>query len=69
MANRTVEAQSLFDYSMQVGDSRYDSYYNYIWAEENGAWSTRFTAWHIPGLLFRAEGNDIEQGIAAIESV
>jgi hypothetical protein len=54
---------------MQVEDSKFDSYYSYIWYPEGGQWSTRFTAWYIPGLLFRAEGQDIENGIAAIESV
>ncbi|KAI0482014.1 hypothetical protein GGR56DRAFT_663112 [Xylariaceae sp. FL0804] len=65
----STAAQSLFDYSMSVGDSRYDSYYNYIWSQEQGAWSTRFTAWYIPGLLHRAQGDDVQHGIAAIESV
>ncbi|KAH9883798.1 hypothetical protein F4778DRAFT_801072 [Xylariomycetidae sp. FL2044] len=62
-------AQSLFDYAMSVGDSRYDYSYNHIWYQSNGAWGTRFTAWYIPGLLHRAEGDDIKHGIAAIESV
>ncbi|ORY59732.1 uncharacterized protein BCR38DRAFT_488748 [Pseudomassariella vexata] len=54
---------------MQVSDSRYDRSYNYIWYQDKGQWSTRFTAWYVPGLLYRAEGDDVECGIAAIESV
>ncbi|ORY71051.1 uncharacterized protein BCR38DRAFT_491923 [Pseudomassariella vexata] len=65
----TLAAQSLFDYSVQVGDSRYDPSFNYIWYQDRGQLNTRFTAWYIPGLLYRAEGDDIERGIAAIESV
>ncbi|KAI1862105.1 uncharacterized protein JN550_010570 [Neoarthrinium moseri] len=65
----TPAAQSLFDYSMQVQDSRYDSYYKYIWYQDNGPWSTRFTAWYIPGLFARACGDDVKNGIASIEAV
>ncbi|KAH6660968.1 hypothetical protein BKA67DRAFT_654118 [Truncatella angustata] len=62
-------AQSLFDYSMQVQDSRYDAYYSFIWYQDKGPWSTRFTAWYIPGLLYRAQGNDIDNAISSIEAV
>jgi hypothetical protein len=61
-----TDAQSLFDYSMEVSDSRYDSSYNYIWYQDNGQWSVRFTSWYIPGLLHRG---DVKTAIAAIESV
>lgn len=54
---------------MQVQDSRYDDSFNYIWYQDSGPWSTRFTIWYVPGLLHRAQGQDIENGIASIESV
>lgn len=54
---------------MQTQDSRYDSYYHYIWYQDSGAWSTRFTVWYVAGLLYRAQGDDIANGIATIESV
>ncbi|KAI0022133.1 hypothetical protein F4780DRAFT_203570 [Xylariomycetidae sp. FL0641] len=62
-------AQSLFDYSMSVSDSRYDSSYDYIWYPSNGQWDTRFTAWYTPGLLYRAQGDDVTHAIAAIENL
>ncbi|EXK27371.1 hypothetical protein FOMG_16179 [Fusarium oxysporum f. sp. melonis 26406] len=65
----TPAAQSLFDYSMQVSDSRYDSSYGYVWYQDNGQWSVRFTAWHIPGLLHRAKGDDVKTAVKAIENV
>lgn len=54
---------------MQVQDSRYDDYYNFIWYQDNGPWSTRFTAWYILGLLYRAQGDDVANAIASIEGV
>ncbi|KAF7514579.1 hypothetical protein G7054_g15188 [Neopestalotiopsis clavispora] len=54
---------------MQVQDSRYDDYYNFIWYQDNGPWSTRFTAWYISGLLYRAQGDDVANAIASIEGV
>lgn len=68
LTNSTA-AQSLFDYSMQVSDSRYDSSYGYVWYQDNGQWSVRFTAWHIPGLLHRAKGDDVKTAVKAIENV
>ncbi|KAH7305190.1 hypothetical protein B0I35DRAFT_381874 [Stachybotrys elegans] len=62
-------AQNLFDYSMEVSDSRYDSSYNYVWYQDNGQWSVRFTAWYIAGLLHRNKCNDVKAAIAAIENV
>lgn len=62
-------AQDLFDYSMSVQDSRYDAYYNRIWYQDNGPWSTRFTAWYLPGLLYRAQGDDVKNAKASIEAV
>ena len=63
------DAQTLFDYSMSVSDSRYDSSYNYIWYQDNGQWSVRFTSWYIPGLLHRGQPADVQAAIAAIENV
>ena len=54
---------------MQVSDSRYDASYNYIWYQDEGQWSIRFTAWYIAGLLHRAKCNDVKSAIAAIENV
>ncbi|KAI1078201.1 hypothetical protein F5B20DRAFT_548420 [Whalleya microplaca] len=62
-------AQDLFDYAMYVCDSRFDYSYNYIWYVNDGQWDTRFTAWYIPGLLYRANGDDVEHAIAAIENI
>ncbi|KAK9783736.1 putative Linalool dehydratase/isomerase domain-containing protein [Seiridium cardinale] len=52
---------------MQVQDSRYDAYYDLIWYQDNGPWSTRFTAWCIPGLLYRNQADDVQNAIASIE--
>ncbi|KAK8052368.1 hypothetical protein PG993_003753 [Apiospora rasikravindrae] len=65
----SASAQDLFDYSMSVSDSRYDASYNFIWYQDNGPWSTRFTAWYLPGLLYRAEGDDVKNAIASIEGI
>ena len=54
---------------MQVGDSRYDSSYNYIWYQDNGQWSVRFTAWFLPGLLHRGTKADVAAATAAIENI
>ncbi|KXJ85475.1 hypothetical protein Micbo1qcDRAFT_154218 [Microdochium bolleyi] len=54
---------------MSVSDSRYDSSYNYIWYQDNGQWSVRFTAWYLPGLLHRGKKGDVESAIAAIENI
>ncbi|KAL5115648.1 hypothetical protein ACEQ8H_006447 [Pleosporales sp. CAS-2024a] len=62
-------AQDYFDYTMSVGDERFDASYNYIWYPDNGPWSTRFTAWYIPGLLYRNRGNDVTNAQKALKSV
>lgn len=54
---------------MSVSDSRFDSSYNYMWYQDNGQWSIRFTAWYLPGLLHRGKPADIETAIAAIENM
>lgn len=42
---------------------------DFIWYQDNGPWSTRFTAWYLPGLLYRAEGDDVKNAIASIEGM
>jgi hypothetical protein len=54
---------------MSVGDSRYDASYNYIWYNDNGPWSTRFTAWYIPGLLHRNQGDDVANAQKALRNL
>jgi hypothetical protein len=54
---------------MSVGDSRYDASYNYIWYNDNGPWSTRFTAWYIPGLLYRNQGDDVANAQKALRNL
>lgn len=54
---------------MSVNDGRWDDSYKYIWYLDNGAWSTRFTAWYIPGLLHRNEGNDVANAQAALRNL
>lgn len=49
--NTITAAQSLFGYSTQLGDSRYEPYYHQIWYPDMGNFATRFTAWYIPGLF------------------
>jgi Fe-S cluster assembly scaffold protein SufB len=62
-------AQDYFDYTMSVGDSRYDASYNYVWYNDNGPWSTRFTAWYIPGLLHRNQGDDVANAQKALRNL
>jgi hypothetical protein len=54
-----LAAQDYFDYSMSLADSRFDTNYGYVWYNDNGPWSNRFTAWYIPGLLQRNKGDDV----------
>ncbi|KAG6356048.1 hypothetical protein INS49_015433 [Diaporthe citri] len=65
----STAAQTLFDYSMQVSDSRFDDYYKFIWYQEKGEVSTRFTAWYCAGLLHRNQGGDVDNAKAAIANV
>ncbi|KAF3392702.1 hypothetical protein F1880_008569 [Penicillium rolfsii] len=67
--NLSQNAQSLFDWSMNVNDLRWDNSYKYIWYSDNGPWSTRFTAWYVAGLLFRNKGQDVSNAKAAIENI
>lgn len=64
-----IDAQSLFDWSMHVNDLRWDDSYKYVWYADHGAWSTRFTAWYVAGLLFRNKGQDVSNAKAAIENM
>lgn len=64
-----IAAQDYFDYSMSLADSRYDASYNYIWYNDNGPWSTRFTAWYIPGLLYRNQGDDVSKAEHALRNL
>lgn len=54
---------------MEVSDSRFDSSYGYIWYQDNGQWSVRFTAWYIAGLLHRGKADDVKAAVMAIENV
>jgi hypothetical protein len=65
----TAAAQDYFDFSMSLADSRYDSSYGYIWYNDNGPWSTRFTAWYIPGLLHRNQGDDVSNAQKALRNL
>jgi hypothetical protein len=54
---------------MALNDARFDETYKYIIYEDNGPWSVRFTSWYVPGLLYRAEGNDVENAKEAIVNI
>jgi hypothetical protein len=54
---------------MALNDARFDETYKYIVYEDNGPWSVRFTSWYVPGLLYRAEGNDVENAKEAIVNI
>lgn len=64
-----TDAQSLFDYSMALNDARFDETYKYIIYEDNGPWSVRFTSWFVPGLLYRNEGDDLDNAKEAIVNI
>ncbi|ROW09312.1 hypothetical protein VPNG_05844 [Cytospora leucostoma] len=65
----STAAQSLFDYSMQVSELRWDDYYKYVLYQEEGEYNTRFTAWYAVGLLARNQGEDVENAKAAIDNI
>ncbi|KAL0940522.1 uncharacterized protein CTRU02_203285 [Colletotrichum truncatum] len=65
----SANAQSLFDFSMEIGDSRWDDSYKFISYQDRGPWSVRFTAWYTAGLLHRNKGNDAANARAAIENI
>jgi hypothetical protein len=54
---------------MALNDARFDETYKYIIYEDNGPWSVRFTSWFVPGLLYRDEGNDVENAKQAIVNI
>ncbi|CZT02475.1 related to OrfH, unknown gene in trichothecene gene cluster [Rhynchosporium graminicola] len=62
----STEAQDLFEFSMSINDARFDESYKMIWTEDNGPWSVRFTAWYTAGLLYRNQGDDLENAKGAI---
>jgi hypothetical protein len=68
-AHHYSEAQSLFDYSMSIQDPRWDETYKVVWFNDNGPWSIRFTAWYTAGLLYRNQGNDVENAKAALKAM
>lgn len=51
---------------MALNDARFDQTYKYIIYEDNGPWSVRFTSWYVPGLLYRNQGNDLDNAKEAI---
>lgn len=63
------EAQSLFDYSARIQDARYDASYDLIQYPDKGPWSIRFTAWYLPALLYRNEGDDVQRAERAIKNI
>ena len=60
---------SLFDFSMSINDARFDETYKMIWSDDNGPWSVRFTAWYTAGLLYRNQGNDVENAKGALRAM
>ena len=67
--NYLVDAQDYFDTSMALGDSRFDASYSYISYPNAGPHEVRFTAWYVPGLLYRNKGNDVANAQKAIRAV
>ena len=54
---------------MALNDARFDETYKYIIYEDNGPWSVRFTSWFVPGLLYRNEGDDLDNAKEAIVNI
>lgn len=54
---------------MTLNDARFDESYKYIIYEDNGRWSVRFTAWYVPGLLYRNKGKDLQNAKGAIKAM
>ncbi len=69
VTNKAAAAQDYFDTAMAIGDSRFDANYGYLWYLDNGPWSIRFTAWYIPGLLYRNQGNDLANAEKALRKM
>ncbi|KAH6880028.1 hypothetical protein B0T10DRAFT_531992 [Thelonectria olida] len=53
-----LPAQGLFDYSIAVGDNRWDEAYHLVTHPEQGPWSIRSTAWYAAALLHRYRSAD-----------
>lgn len=70
MTRHTVRAQKReSSRSPNAHIDRSSFFADFIWYQDNGPWSTRFTAWYLPGLLYRAEGDDVKNAIASIEGM
>lgn len=54
---------------MSINDARWDDSYKYIWFNDNGPWSIRFTAWYTAGLLQRNKGGDLANAKAALRNM
>lgn len=54
---------------MTINDLRWDDSYKYIAYSDNGPWSVRFTTWYTAGLLYRRQGNDVANAVAALENM
>jgi len=54
---------------MHIQDNRYDASYNFIQYSDKGAWSVRFTAWYVAGLLHRNQGDDVKHAEASIRNM
>tara|TARA_R110002060_G_scaffold46109_3_gene57365 strand:- start:218 stop:382 length:165 start_codon:yes stop_codon:yes gene_type:complete len=54
---------------MSINDARFDETYKMIWSDDNGPWSVRFTAWYTAGLLYRNQGNDVENAKGALRAM
>jgi hypothetical protein len=52
---------------MAVQDQRWDDTYKVLWYVDNGPFSNRFTAWYLPGLFHRNQGDDVKRATDAIE--
>lgn len=65
----STAAQDLFDYSVGLSDERFDNTFKYVTYPGSGQFSIRFTAWYLPGLLHRNQGDDLANAKAAIKNV
>lgn len=62
--------QEMMDVAMKLGDWSWEPSTGWIEANDDGGHtSSRFTAWYAPGLLYRNQGDDVKNAIAAIENV
>ena len=54
---------------MSIQDPRWDDSYKYLWFNDNGPWSIRFTSWYTAGLLHRNQGNDVARAKMALQKM